>query len=247
MIVINYKGMMGNNLFQYAFGRIIAEKLGLALTMTTHGDLKGFNNIIELKGNVFCQPEEILDGHLINFDEILNNPIDRKIILEGYFQRAEYYLKYKDKIKQWFHTDLHDNNFHINNKDIVVHIRRGNYGKTNSILDLNFYKHVLNKYCYNRVFVCGIGIDAKTKQALREYNPIYVNNTPIKDFNFIKSFNKIIQSTSTFCWWASFLSHAQEIYTPRPKTGYWGKESLIDLEIKDKRYIYIDDIATGKG
>lgn len=248
MIVVNYMGMMGNNLFQYAFGRIIAEKLGYALRMNPPmGDLKGFPNITTLEGLSFENPEEILDGHLLDLKTVLDNKSNRKIILKGYFQRTEYYLDHKDVIKNWFSTNPSKNIPRVNPNDIVVHIRRGNYGKTGSILDLNFYREVLDPCQHDRVFVCGIGVDDKTRRVLSKYNPIYVSHKPIDDFNFIKSFNKIIQSTSTFCWWASFLSDAKEIYTPRPVTGYWGKDSPIDLKVEDKRYIYINNIVTGVG
>ena len=34
----------------------------------------------------------------------------------------------------------------------------------------------------------------------------------LNDFNFIRSFEKILFSNSTFAWWASVLSEAKEIY-----------------------------------
>jgi hypothetical protein len=50
-----------------------------------------------------------------------------------------------------------------------------------------------------------------------KYNPTIVSHDEYSDFEFIRSFDKIISSNSTFSWWAAFLSDASEIYLP----PYW--------------------------
>ena len=49
MIQVNFLGRLGNNLFQYAFGRILAESMGYALRSPK---ISYFNNQIDLQGNV---------------------------------------------------------------------------------------------------------------------------------------------------------------------------------------------------
>ena len=243
MVSIEYKGEFGNNLFQYALARIISEELGYELK--TEFPYVGFPNIVSLDGKTIESPKEVLEGHIIDLNGVLSNKEDRNIIVSGYFQRIEYYLDHKDSIKEWFFLPEHKNSFNIGRNDIVLHIRRGNFKKTSAIVDLGFYVGVLDNDSHDRVFVCGRGIDGKTKRVLAKYDPIYVDNGPIEDFKFIKKFNKIVQSTSTFCWWAAFLSDAEEIYVPRSKTGYWGEGTDIDLDINGENYIYINGVTTG--
>ena len=247
MVFVNYMGMMGNNLFQYALARIIAEKLGYALNPAFPNELDLPNATVLDGKRIEGLHEEVLSGHIVDLDAVLTNTQDRKIILNGYFQRVEYYVENRADIKKWFQVEPFKNSYCINSRDVVLHIRRGNYKKTQSIVDLGFYIQVLDNAIHDRVFVCGVGVDQKTKSALQKYNPIYTANKPIEDFSFIQSFNKIVQSTSTFCWWAAFLSNAKEIYMPCSKTGYWGENSPINLSIKADNYIYIKDVTTGTG
>ena len=77
----------------------------------------------------------------------------------------------------------------------------------------------------------------------KKYKPIICHTThdPLKDFVFMMSFNKIIQSASSFSWWASFLSKAEAIYTPAPFFGHWsGEYPGVDLTVDDEaRYVYL--------
>ena len=70
-------------------------------------------------------------------------------------------------------------------------------------------------------------------KVLLEYNANWISGTISDDFNFIRKFNKIIMSPSTFSWWSCFLSDAKEVYTP--KNWKWYKKNnknlpLVDLE-----------------
>ena len=64
------------------------------------------------------------------------------------------------------------------------------------------------------------------------------------NFLFIKRFNKIVISNSSFAWWAAFLSDAELIIGPRPASGMWAPSDPIsknlDLEVKDGRFRYLE-------
>jgi hypothetical protein len=49
MIEVRYKGQLGNNMFQYCLGRILAEELGFALQA---GPISGFSNTEEKIGGL---------------------------------------------------------------------------------------------------------------------------------------------------------------------------------------------------
>ena len=56
MISVNYAGRLGNNIFQYCFGRILAEELGYMMNK----NLSEFEYAKEVNGSNFSSPIEIL-------------------------------------------------------------------------------------------------------------------------------------------------------------------------------------------
>ena len=52
-------------------------------------------------------------------------------------------------------------------------------------------------------------------KVLNDKNAIWKSDTIYNDFNFIRSFNKIIINVSTFSWWSAILSDAKEIYASK--------------------------------
>jgi hypothetical protein len=55
------------------------------------------------------------------------------------------------------------------------------------------------------------------------FDPIRVENEdPIKTMALVRQFARIAISESTFSWWASYLSEAEEIYFPISISGLWG-------------------------
>ena len=96
MIQVNYLGTLGNNMWQFAVGRILAEKNNLKLLCRP---IPGFSKTKELvNGKIIHSPQKRIEGHIIDLDEEVNE----KIILDGYFQRYEYIKNYKKEVYGWF-------------------------------------------------------------------------------------------------------------------------------------------------
>jgi hypothetical protein len=236
MIEVKYVGGLGNNLFQYAIGRILAEELGYELKADP---IKGFPKTYKkIKGKNYSNYKKIiLEGQKINIKKILNSKEKNYIILDGYFQRYEYYEKHKNKIKNWFKFEK---NFKKNKQDILLNIRRGDFVQIGQALPKEYYEKALSKAKYEKIYITtDDSNDPFVKYFVKKYDAIITNNNYLDDFRFISSFDKIIMSQSTFCWWATFLSNAKEIYFPIPKKGYWSLNSEVDLRVDEKRYKYI--------
>ena len=179
---ITWRNGFGNQLFQYALGRLIAQENNLQLTYS----------------------ENLGRGCSLSF---LENP--------------KTYENYIDEIKSWFEPIEKTN---LN--DLVIHIRRGDNGD-NINTSIEWYTYVMDKINYNNVYIVTdepnhkdilFLIEKTNAKVFSEIDIInrgedknYVNEI-IKDFNFIRSFDKILFSNSTFGWWASILSDASEIY-----------------------------------
>lgn len=243
MIEVIYDGNLGNNLFQYCFGRILADKLGYQLSAKP---IKGFPGTFDnIEGEDYTGKEIVtLRGQLIDLSFLDNDNLQCHILVTGYFQRYEYYEKYSDSIKEWLKIE-DDINDDIRNDDVVIGIRRGKdyipmYG-----LPISYYEKALSLIQYNRVFICtNEPDDPFIKFFQKKYAAIVRPPGALDNLVFIKKFNKIIISNSTFLWWAAYLSDAKEIIFPRPANGFWSLDDPIskniDLEVDEVRYRYLE-------
>lgn len=256
MIQVIYNGGLGNMLFQYCFGRILAQTLGYRLDAKPIRGFEGTRDIID--GKDFSGPVEVVlrgqrpDLKLV--DQARN--ANAKIVLTGYFQRYEYYEPYANEVRKWLHVSdpILDK---VGKNDVVISMRRGRDYIPRFGLPLSYYEGALASTFYEDVHICtNEPDDPFVKYFVRKYGakvrPGGFRGGKITDsyfeealdnFCFIKKFNKIIISNSSFAWWASYLSNAEEIFFPRPATGMWAPNDPISrnmaLEVNEPRYRYL--------
>lgn len=140
----------------------------------------------------------------------------------------------------------------ITNDDVVISIRLGRdyLGQHRYRLLLgDYFKIVLNNINYNRVFITSQDPYNSVLEDLIEFDPIYLDHiSALHTFNFVRLFNKIVLSQSTYSWWAAYLSDASEIYFPITKDGPWSygakqrkkwKDYGHDLMVNEPRYRYV--------
>jgi hypothetical protein len=137
-----------------------------------------------------------------------------------------------------------------NTKDVVIHLRLDGFnheGHNSHIIHPKWYISILDNLQFDTLYIV---MDSKSgkvwhKQSehkknylsnFSNYNHQIVSNSAIDDFEFIRSFDKIICSNSTFCWWACFLSQASEIYIP----PYWESRQSKLSTIQNSKIIYDD-------
>lgn len=288
-VKIHFTKGFGNNLFQYAFGRLLAETYGMSLNHKALPQLgiarqkHPYNKKIEIK--------TISSGlHSDNvYSEYFDGDEQRKkynYYIKGYFENYLLYKRHLDKIRSWF-ADVPK----TNTKDLVIHMRLHN-----RLLQWNHYKNhitgeayrkAVSKFDFDRLYIVSDArkwdyvtksdIEELTKKVLRgpnkrailvpiedsvnymnelvdafkDFEPIFRHTTLTDDFNFVRSFDKIIVYNSTFSWWAATLSHATQVgvfepWKPRKESGrnknlgktdypgwfQWG--SMEDMLIKDE-------------
>jgi len=251
MVEVKYSGGLGNKLFQYCFGRIIAEKLGFKLKAEP---IPGFPNTeIEVDGADYSsyssdtplgEEPDWSKKHKVDLCSILLNKRKRKIIIEGFFQRYEYYQPYKDVIRtKWLRMDTPPD-IKLSPEDVVLHVRRGDYVGIGCALPYSYYEHALRKINqFGKLYICTDDIKDPFLSNFDKYRPriLCSGEEPTKDFRLMMSSNIIVQSASSFSWWASFLSRADKIYAPTPSFGFWSSEYPdVDLKVCDEeRYIYM--------
>lgn len=277
-VEIRFLGHLGNNLFQYALGRILAEELGHALQCVAASDRPGFARVedasgirdqlwhftegfadvrLTLPGRSVAAPtyrhvtgEQLhWNGHGINLDWLLRHGRDYRIVLRGYFQRCEYYLPYRERIRRWYAFTSAVDAPRPGPRDIVLHLRRSyDMRVLGRLLSLRFYEEILEGHAFDRVYVCGLGIDAATRERLARFRPVYLDLDALATLRLLQGASHIAIANSTFSWWGAWLSDASRIFFPRPARGYWSPERPeIALEVPESRYVVVPDVPLEEG
>jgi len=210
MINVHKLGTLGNNMWQYAVARVIAEENNLKLNCYS---IPGFPNTEQVvDGNEYDSPVVRIEGHSFDANSLANSRVE----MAGYVQRYEYIRKHKEKVKEWFQLDV-QSPMEVLPTDFVVSIRRGWNGYPVSLCpSKEYFMEVFNHVEYDRIILCTDTFEDPFFQFMDELNVevIKAQFSPLEQFALIKSANKILLTPSTYCWWAAFLSNAEEIYYP---------------------------------
>ena len=119
MVRVRYQGRLGNKLFQYAFGRILAEDLGYRLIappiphfVCTQDNVDGLR----------IDSMVTLSGHFVGLENIRPFKGKKAFSLRGYFQRYELYQEHKERIRTWFNRGFQKTS--VSPGTVVLHCRR---------------------------------------------------------------------------------------------------------------------------
>jgi hypothetical protein len=211
MINVHKLGTLGNNLWQYAVSRSIAEENNLKLNCYS---IPGFpETFIPVEGETYYDPTIVIEGHY--FDPKLDFR-SKRIEMKGYVQRYEYIKKHKDQIKNWLKLEVLSP-IEVLPDDFVVSIRRGWNGYPASLCPpKEFFLDIFSKVKHGRIILCTDTFEDSFFDFIEdvEVEVIKAKYSPLEQFAIIQSANKILLTSSTYCWWAAFLSDAKEIYYP---------------------------------
>jgi len=140
----------------------------------------------------------------------------------------------------------------ITDRDLVLSVRLGrDYLRQHKyrLLLGDYFKIILDSVDYDRVFITSQDPYNDILKDLYDYDPIFVHHiTPIHTLQFVKLFNNIAISQSTYSWWAAYLSDADNIYFPITKDGPWSygphqrkkwRDFQHDLMVPQSRYKYV--------
>jgi hypothetical protein len=250
MIGVEFKGRLGNQLFQYAFLKYLKDqrKEWTYFFPNPHHaylgkyfELEGNDNVL-LGSKTYSAITRCLPALLRLKDLYFHNWVGPKPVAvknwryyKGYYQTAYYYehlskpliLNLKPEFKQQF-QDKYGSLF-TQNKTVVVHIRRTdymNYGerkKRDISLPLEYFKARLDAIeNIDGYKVIFVSDDVqKVKEVFPEKeNYIFSNNSEIMDFQLIQNADISIISNSTFAWWAAYLNSKKEKIVYAPKDWF---------------------------
>lgn len=218
----------GNNLFQYIIARLFAMKHGLRM-ITPFTPANGTDILHVLpsdEGETVEAPSiRITDDPWICAQRpetpflILSPQQDlfsgkwprAHYIFEGWFERSQWYHDRRAEIESFVTPDpIAD----INTKDIVVNLRVGaDFIAKHWTIHPKWYLDILARERFDTLHIV---TDCRNHEYLRHfahYAPHIICSGPRGDWNYLRAFDRIICSNSSFCWWACFFSRASRIYT----------------------------------
>jgi hypothetical protein len=224
-VCVRYRGRLGNRLFEYAFGRALAESLGAELVAPT---IAGFPNAKSKRFalSAMRRSSALLEGHWVEPEKLAALKSTRKIVLDGYFQRYEYVRALRPQIREWFRrgstTPLSDDS-------LTIHVRSGDIWEMKGSLSrpvppphasypalpVSYYRKIIESRPWKAAYLlCEKPDDPVARCLLDRGDVTFVGRDPLSDFDFLRSSRNIILSVSTFAWWAAWLSDASQIYFP---------------------------------
>ena len=243
MIQVRYFGGLGNRLFQYCTGRILAEELGFFLLCP---GIVGFPGTLErVPGGGYRLPRVKLSGGIQNLKEVARDRTRRFIELAGaccmHYERD--YRPYAERMRKWCRPKQRLGT--PPEGTLYVHVRLGDMADKGYQISEGFYEELLEKIEFDQLVVV---TDEPGNAALRVFDrwkPVVSSggrDSMLYDFHMLCSARRLVISGSTFSWWAAFLGQASLVYFPLPQVGYWSDEfPEVDLRVQDDRYIYVKE------
>jgi hypothetical protein len=246
-------GQFGNQLFPTTLANLAAHKHNIYVPMYQ-------NKLLKFRKCKVEKPDESITEEVCTANPMSDKHKNKNIkIKRGYYQDGSYFNPYRNIIKREI-FDLPE--IKKNTKDIVLHLRMDGFnheGHNSHVIHPDWYIGILEKEEFEKVYIVMATKSGRVwkKQEphkkryidrFSKYNYEIISNDEYTDFNFIRSFDKIISSNSTFSWWASFCSEASKIYMPQYFEGKKsnltkiGDESIVVKE--NYKYINVENMET---
>ena len=252
MITIEMKGRLGNQMFEYATCRSIAERLGYNYYIQLHpfwaNNIERFNiplgkidGVIKYKlDGVYCA-KYIHENNKLPVEYL---SIQDNTELDGYFQKSEFFDFNYENVKGWFSVnDLIDNDMYSKLMDdyanyCFIHIRGTDFIGGNGLPISYYHKSmkVIKENFYDIEFVI-LTDDVEYSKGLFPNIKALSNSDDLIDFKLLQTSRYLISSNSTFSWWAGYLNekYKKMIY---PFGGLvYGKDEYTFTKCKKFDYI----------
>jgi hypothetical protein len=245
MKIIKLQGGLGNQLFQYAYGRSL-EIMGKRIVFDVSffgGNRPRVDTAWKFKlENFNIKTKAIFSGKKHYFHDLFIR-IKRRLgfSVESYFQSEKYFENIKDAIREEFKlknpisSESQKWSEKIKNSlmPISLHIRRGDYisnPKTkefHGVCDTEYYKkaiELLNKKIGKfDIFVFSDDIDWAKKNINFTKNIYFVSNSKMPDYEelYLMSLCKHnIIANSSFSWWGAWLNQNPDKIVLAPKNWF---------------------------
>jgi len=250
MNIIKVYGGLGNQLFQYAFGRAKQEKgLQVAFNIDWYKKERGVPR-------PYCLNKFNTDVNIADFNKsrvFVEKGLSKTAVMadgfsfQGYWQSPLYFdfirdklineIKLKDTFKNQYGLDLEKEIKNTNS--VCLHVRRGDYlnHPNHLVLPLGYYKTAidimldLKQDC--QFFVFSEDIVWTSQNLPSGFH--HINGEACIDFELMKLCKHHIIANSTYSWWAAYLSNYKNKLVIAPQK--WAKHDKDQDAINQKQLI----------
>jgi hypothetical protein len=253
-------GNFGDHLFQICFAKVIATRFRYRLRTAP---VVGFNDErLETAGDNFITPTvtwagqwpfDAQTGRRLSRNELYEAP-NRRVILQGFFQRFEFYAADWEEIKRsWISLP---ESAREAPKDFII-CRSGLdspyealFPSSEKWLSMEETVRLARTVRYRKLYLLANKNDRNALDLASQLNAQLVcQMNEATAVSLIATFGKIAFCQNSSFWWAAALSKAHEIYFPHMERGPWAHPAPalllhepphwgIDLRMLDERYIY---------
>ena len=270
MIGLNYLGKMGqlgNQMFQYAALKGIANQNGYEYVFPNHNEeiQDGLGNTLRIElfdafnikhdklGYLQTSDSNNIQESHFHFDEKLFNTCPDHCCLIGFFQSPKYFehieseIRDDFKFRQEFIDDCQPIIEQFDNP-IGLHIRRGDFlinSANHYNLSLKYYKKALDEFDSNRqVIIFSDDSSWCRNQPLFSDDRFLISedNGPYHDLYLMSQCTDFIIGNSTYSWWGAWLSNNDNkiVLYPNKWFGSNNKDKITD-DLFPKEWRMIDE------
>ena len=257
-VSVRFMGQIGNQLFQYCLGHILAEQTGQCyrpprVWLNKQGRPVKWTDeplfpLKEHPGKPAIGPSQQFSVmHWIDFAAVdANKPV---AFTHGYYQRYELFRAYKNDIRNdWLNLDAP---FVPTDQDAVyIHVRRTDYTDGNPSIQglsttIDEFSECLGHFPDAKRMV--IVTDDPNDQFHQQFGKLGLPWTISglewdRDFMLLASCRWMVMSQSTYSWWAGFLGRAERIVCPMSEGTFWRHGlGLYGPAAPDYPNLYVDD------
>jgi hypothetical protein len=262
MIISKLQGGLGNQLFQWAYGKFISTEYNTPLFLDTNSYYNQVNRGFSLNkfsflkysiltGSSFQNVENKTHLKMIS-DNFIFDRIDYKdnchYYLDGYWQSEKYFYNISNLIKIELRPsdDIISKIKSIKNLDsrsVSLHIRRTDYLTSNGyhpVQSIEYYKKALDIIGeYDYIFVFSDDIQW-CKNNLTFNNMIFMEGfDDVEDLWMMSMCKNNIIANSSFSWWGAWLNSNPNKKVIVPNNWFGPQTNLSDADIIPSRWIKI--------
>lgn len=218
-LTINFKGRLGNILFQYFCYLALCLENGIEYKKCV------FDKIPEIQFNHHPRENLIKEiGCFMYSKIILDKEFNR---LDGYFQSYKYFDTYKNQIFEIIELDKYERKYYA---DISIHIRHGDYMQLGIVLAISYYLEALKKIIekeQDNKLMCNVFFEKTGDLSIvKKYINIFrnafptitfldnINDTEYNEILSIGNSKYVVMSNGTFAWMGAYLGKAQKVFCP---------------------------------
>jgi hypothetical protein len=247
MITSNLVGGLGNNMFQIATAVAMAlqNRMPFGFCETQIGD-NPFK-VETVYPSCMFQDLEVWNEDINGLFQMRVLPFRDNIKLNGFFQDEMYFINYRE-----FLQDVIFRVERTRNKNIAVHVRRGDYLQYPTKHPIptmdGYYIPCMERFCSGEfgdknpkftVFSDDIDWCAENFPTNRFDIEFSEGNTAVEDLYAMAKCKHFVIANSSFSWWAAWLSRSENkiVFTPDPWFGT--DNSNLQWEIVPQNWIKV--------